>query len=170
MKIRQVRSDEYDLLQAFLKTAFETARYAEGDEYTFAANLRFANGYIPELELVVEEEGAIVAHLMLTQVSITGTSGDHPVLLLAIVSVLLSRRREGIGKAIIEDAFQRARKMRRHGVVVVGDPGYYARFGFRPSTAFGILNANGFEEEVVMALELLPNGLAGAAGYLWLPS
>ncbi len=54
--------------------------------------------------------------------------------------------------------------MNNKAVFLVGDPGYYSRFGFVTSTNFGIKNANGFEDKYVMMKELFPNALGNVEG------
>ena len=78
--------------------------------------------------------------------------------------MVLERRREGVGARLIEAAFSRARELGHAAVVLVGDPAYYARFGFRPCADFGVANTNGIPDRYVMAFELAPGALAQAAG------
>jgi putative acetyltransferase len=49
-------------------------------------------------------------------------------------------------------------------VVVLGHPGFYPRFGFVPSTRFGIRSEYDAPEEAFMAMELQPGYLACKAG------
>jgi putative acetyltransferase len=46
------------------------------------------------------------------------------------VSVRPDRQRKGIGQALIRDGLDRLKRMNAQGCVLVGDPGYYGRFGF----------------------------------------
>ena len=49
-------------------------------------------------------------------------------------------------------------------VVVLGHPDYYPRFGFLPSTRFGIGCEYDVPEDVFMAVELQDGCLRGASG------
>jgi len=49
-------------------------------------------------------------------------------------------------------------------VVLVGNPAFYHRFGFRPSASFGIRHVQNIPDEYVMACELAPGGLLGISG------
>lgn len=110
----------------------------------------------------------VVGQIMLTRISIVGAP-DREQLLLAIVSVARELRRQGIGTRLIEVALERARELNYKGVIVLGDPAFYHRFGFAPSVSFGIVNANGFEGQFVMAMELVPGTLASVTGVVTLP-
>ena len=84
-----------------------------------------------------------------------------PVLLLAPLSVVLDCRSRGIGAALVRDALRKACGREEQAVVLVGDPAYYGRFGFRRSTELGIRNTDGIPDEYVQVLELVPGALAG---------
>lgn len=170
MVIRQERETDIPEIYEFVKTAFETARYSEGDEQDFVNRLRCGGDYIPELALVAEDEGRIIAHIMLTRLFVVGGTAEYPVLLLAAVSVLLERRSEGIGRRITKDAFTRAREQGNTAVIVVGDPGYYSHFGFESSIKFGIKNLNSIDDKFVMALELIPEILRNITGTISIPA
>jgi putative acetyltransferase len=170
VRIRPENPGEFAAIHAFVKAAFATARRSDGDEQDFVDRLRAGGGYIPELALVAEDEGRLIAHLMLTRLTIETKRGPHPALLLAPVSVAAERRNEGVGTRLVDEALRRAAEKGHTAVFVVGDPSYYGRFGFVPSVDFGIANASGIGEAYVMALPLAPGGLRDAAGTLSLPS
>lgn len=167
--VRQERAGEFPQIRQLVQKAFETAHYAEGDEQDFVERLRLSQSYLPELALVLEDEGRLIAHVMLTRVSIDTVAGPFPILLLACVAATAEHRNRGIGAALIETAFQRARGDGHRAVILVGDPAYYARLGFLPSIQFGVTNQNGIEPEYVQLRELLPDALRDLAGSVNLP-
>jgi putative acetyltransferase len=164
MLIRPERPGEFPEIYALVRSAFATAKVSEGDEQDFVDRLRAGPGYIAELALVAEDESGLIGHVMLTRTSIATADGPRQVLLLAPLCVVLERRDRGVGSRLIGEALRRARELGHAAVVLVGDPAYYARFGFRPCAGFGIANANGIPDKYVMALELAPRSLADAAG------
>lgn len=164
MLIRQETEADYAAIYDLVKTAFLTAKVSSGDEQNFVDRLRAGGNYIPDLALIAEEEGAIVGHVMLTRMEVETEAGPYKVLLLAPLAVALAHRRKGIGAALVEEVFARARGLGHEAAMLVGDPAYYARFGFRGSADFGIRNRNGIPEAFVMALELVPGALGGKRG------
>jgi putative acetyltransferase len=48
--------------------------------------------------------------------------------------------------------------------MVLGDPVYYARFGFVPATKFGLKSPFPAPENTFMAVELQPGAFAGTFG------
>jgi putative acetyltransferase len=83
----------------------------------------------PELELVAVADGTIVGHVLAAR----GDLGGREVVGVAPLAVLPSRQGTGIGTALIVELLRRAEAARLPLLVVLGDPGYYGRFGFEPS-------------------------------------
>lgn len=148
-----------------IKTAFETAKVADGTEQDFANRLRNSPAYIPELALVAVESGEIMAHVMFTRLDYTSDSGEKPdALLLAPLCVKIEHRGFKVGDSLVRDGLERAKIMGYDSVFLCGDPEYYGRFGFVKSTVFGITNSNSVPEENSLALELVSGALAGKSG------
>lgn len=164
MIIRRETQDDFDPIYELVKGAFETAKVSNGKEQDYVNYLRNSGNYIPELALVAEEEGKLIGHIMLTRMDIVGEEGRHESLLLAPISVELAHRNKGVGSALIRESFKRAREMNFTSVLLVGDPAYYQRFGFRRSIEFGIKYATPIPEEYVLACELIPEALKGIHG------
>ena len=165
IKIRQETEKDYQEIYNLIRTAFETAKVKDGTEQDYAVGLRNSEGYIPQLALVAELEGKLIGHIMFTKMYVIQADGSkYEALLLAPISVLLEYRNNGIGGKLIAEGFDIGRKMGYNAVFLCGDPAYYHRFGFKPTTAFGIINTNGFPEENVMACELQAGALDGRNG------
>ena len=107
MTIRQATPEDFDAIYSLVKTAFQTAKVSDGGEQDFVLKLR-KGSYIPELELVAEEDGVLIGHIMLTGASIRENGGCFGTLLLAPLSVALEWRAKGIGAALIREALAKA--------------------------------------------------------------
>lgn len=164
MIIRRERPEEFPRIFDLVKTAFQTAKVSDGKEQDFVNHLRKSGNYIPELALVAEEGGRLVGHIMLTKTYITTEKNKFETLLLAPLSVALEHRNKGVGSKLVTESFKLARKMGYASVVVVGDPAYYHRFGFKAAVNFGIKNTNNIPDENVMVCELAPKVLQGISG------
>ena len=168
--LREERADDFSEIRELVRSAFETAPQAEGDEQDFVERQRSVETYIPELAFVMERDGRLIAHIMLTRTFVSTPRGPHPILLLACAAVATEERGRGIGTSLIETAFRRARNLGHKAIVLVGDPTFYSRFGFQPSVRFGITNANGLEHEHVQIRELFPGALRNVSGAILLPT
>lgn len=168
--IREEARSDHARIHAFIKKAFETARYAEGDEQDFVERQRHPETYVPELALVVEDDGVLIGYIMLTRTYVSTRDGRFPILLLAAVAVAVERRSHGIGARLINAAMLRARALQHEAIILVGDPAYYARFGFERAAAMGIRSTNPAEDEYVQILELVTGALDDVSGTIALPT
>jgi putative acetyltransferase len=106
------------------------------------------------LSLVAEQDGRIAGHVVFSPVTPGRGLG------LAPLAVLPAFQRQGIGGALIRAGIAAASA---DYLVVLGDPAYYRRFGFRRALDIGLENEYGVRDEF-MVLELRPGGLAGVRG------
>ncbi|OHB56551.1 MAG: GNAT family N-acetyltransferase [Planctomycetes bacterium GWF2_50_10] len=164
MIIREEAKEDFGQIYDLVKVAFETAKVSNGKEQDYVNQLRNSENYIPELALVAEENGKLIGQIMLTKMPIINGEIKHETLLLGPISVVLELRNKGIGSQLIKESFRRAKQLKYGSVVLVGDPAYYHRFGFRPSVDFNIKYAHFIPDENVMACELIPNALQGVSG------
>ena len=84
---------------------------------------------------VAEVGGQIVGHIAFSPVSAaSGAVGVG----LAPVAVLEPHQRQGIAADLIRTGLRACQEAGFRWAVVLGDPAYYARFGFRPADSFGL--------------------------------
>ena len=87
------------------------------------------------VSLVAEAGAVIVGHVAFTPVTVaSGAPGAG----LAPVAVLAQHRRRGIAADLIRKGLDACRDAGFGWVVVLGEPAYYSRFGFRPASQFGL--------------------------------
>jgi putative acetyltransferase len=83
------------------------------------------------LSLVAVCGGTIVGHVLFTRLPIVADEGLVESLALAPLSVRPDAQRRGIGTRLVSAGLLRAAGDGQRSVLVVGDAGYYGRFGFR---------------------------------------
>ena len=162
--IRQETEKDHSKVYDLIKTAFETANVKDGDEQDFAKGLWESANYIPELALVAEKDGKLIGHIMFTKLNVNTKTGDYETLLVAPLSVLLEYRNIGVGSALMEEGFKRARNIGYKAAFLCGDPNYYNRFGFRKTVDFRIFPQNGLPEQYTLGCELVPDALEKIEG------
>lgn len=167
MEVRVVKKEEYSFIDDFVYKIFKNANYFNGvAEKALVREIREKLFYIPELDLVVEEEGVIIGHFILSKFPI-GNKFENEILMLSPVSVAINKQRQGIGKYMLQEGIKLATKMGYKGIIVEGDYRYYQHFGFRTSTEFGIyasLKNLPSSVENLMAMELCKNGMGNISG------
>jgi len=147
---------------AVVEAAFERA-----DEAEMVAALREGRAAVVSLIAQVTAEageaGAIIGHVVLSPVTIGGSSEPRG-LGLGPLAVAPEFQRRGVGSRLVEAALRRARLLGYSYVVVLGHPPYYPRFGFLPASRFGLSYPAPVPDPVFMAIELVPGALAGSGG------
>lgn len=86
------------------------------------------NGGALTLSLVAVTDDGIAGHIAFSPVRIDGQNCDWYGL--GPVAVRPDRQHRGIGGALVRDGLARLREMGAAGVVLLGEPAYYGRFGF----------------------------------------
>ena len=164
MKVRQTTQADYTTIYNLIKTAFETAEHRDGSEQDFAVGLRESDNYIPELDLVAEQDGRTVGHIMFTKTHVFRPDGSrYATLLVAPLSVLLEYRNTGVGSALMREGFRIAAAMGYQTAFLIGDPNYYKRFGYELAHLHGIRH-DSFPPEYVQVKELVPGALDNVTG------
>ena len=111
----------------------------------------------PVISLVADDGGALVGHILFSPVTLERTSAL--VMGLAPMSVVQSRQRQGIGSTLVKEGLAACRVLGAVGVVVIGHPEFYPRFGFLPGSRLGLKVEFEVPDEAFMALELVEHAL-----------
>lgn len=155
MLIRPEQPHDARAISLLTTAAFQTAPHSDGTEAEIVDRLRSAGALL--LSLVAEDGTGIVGHVAFSPVTI----GDDPAWVgLGPVSVAPSAQNAGIGTAMIREGLARMAATGHGGCVVLGDPAYYARFGFAATSA---ITYPGVPPEYFMALSFgdpMPQGEA----------
>jgi putative acetyltransferase len=119
------------------------------------------------LSLAAVEDGEFAGHVLFTPCDVDDAGAR--VALLGPLAVLPTRQGRGIGTALVRDGFRRLGEVGVARVLVLGDPDYYARFGFAPERL--VLPPYALPEAWVDAWQSrdLANGAARIAGRLLPP-
>lgn len=134
--------------------AFKTNAHRSGTERLIMDALRASGA--TAITLVAVAEDGIVGQVAFSPIAIDDHRSDWHCL--GPVAVRPDRQRQGIGTELIETGIARLREIGSAGCIVVGDPAYYPRFGFRRASA---LHAPNLPAEFLMALPfcgIVPSG------------
>ncbi len=124
--IRPERRGDAPAIFALTEAAFRDMPFSDGDEQHLVDRLR-ADGDLT-LSLVAEDAERIVGHIGFSPVTISdGSVGWFG---LGPVSVWPDLQRQGIGGALVRRGIADIRELGGRGIVLLGSPDYYGRFGF----------------------------------------
>lgn len=129
--VRLEREGDEKAIHDVTAAAFEGHPHSDQSEPFIIERLRDAGALT--LSLIAEKDGEIVGHVAFSPVvlssDVSGWFGLGPV---AVLPVLQG---QGIGGRLIREGLERLRAEGASGCVVVGDPSYYQKFGFRNESA-----------------------------------
>lgn len=145
MIIRNEMGSDVEAIFEVTKAAFGNHPYSNHTEQFMVNALRAANALT--VSLVAEVGGKVVGHIAFSPVTIS--DGSQNWYGLGPISVLPGCQRQGIGKALMHEGLSLLKTLGAKGCVLVGDPHYYERFGFRN---FPDLIYEGIPQEYVLAL------------------
>ena len=153
--IRLERAEDYRETEKLIREAFWDVYKPGCDEHLIAHKLRETPAFVRELDLVACEKERIVGNIMYSRSRVLGPNGEaHEVLCLGPVSVLPAQQGRGVGRRLIEESLARARELGFCGVFLMGDPAYYAKFGFRKAEEFGVAASDGKSHDYFMGLDI----------------
>ena len=131
IQLRHETTNDIAAIEAVTIAAFADAPHTSYTEQFIVRALRDANELT--LSIVAEEQDQVIGHVALSPVTFTDSRG-HKALDwygLGPISVLPARQGQSIGSRLMEQALAELRDMQAAGCVLLGDPAYYARFGFQ---------------------------------------
>jgi len=168
--IRKETSFDYNWVIELTEKAFETVEISDHNEGKLVDKLRKAPTFIEELSLVAELNNQVVGHILFTAIYIDNGTQQFQSLLLAPVSVLPEFQKMGIGGQLICAGHQKAKELGFQSAILLGHPGYYPRFGYKPASGFGIKTQIPLpSDDVFMAVELTDGSLTGVSGMVIFP-
>jgi len=115
---------------AVTEAAFGNHPHSEGTEPYIIDALRADGDLLASL--VAEDDGTIIGHVAYSPATLSDGSDGWWVL--GPISVLPARQGEGIGRRLVEHGSSIARERGAKGIILVGDPALYGRFGFIQDT------------------------------------
>jgi putative acetyltransferase len=125
--IREERPEDRRAIYDITQRAFAPMPYAEGNEQDLIDRLRESGALA--LSLVAEKDGAVIGQATFSPAfAADGSSGWYA---LGPISVEPEFKHKGIGSQLIRAGIAWLEGQKAVGCVLVGNPAYYSRFGFR---------------------------------------
>ena len=161
LTIRRERPADVEARDDLLDLAYGPVRFSKP-----SARLREGCKPADGLSFIAVEDGRFVGTLRLWPVS---AGPGRPALLLGPLAVHPDCRRRGIGSALMRRALGEAKRRGHQAVLLIGDAGYYGRFGFSAAKTGKLCLASAYDQHRLLGLELTPRALDGARGLIRVP-
>lgn len=106
------------------------AAFGQADEARLVERLRASGDAL--FELVSDDGGDVNGHILFSRL---WADSQHLYAALAPLAVRPGLQRAGVGSALVRASLDSAREFGAHGIIVLGHPAYYPRFGFSADAA-----------------------------------
>ncbi|PVZ89037.1 GNAT family N-acetyltransferase [Serratia sp. S1B] len=117
-------------IDALLRTVF-----GRDDEADLVQQLR-EDGLLTLGVVATDEQGGVVGYAAFSPVDVAGE--DRLWVALAPLAVAEDQRRQGLGEKLVYEGLDALNEFSYAAVVVLGDPAYYGRFGFKTAAQYDL--------------------------------
>lgn len=164
--IRNETPDDYRQVEELTKKAFWNVNFPGCNEHYLAHVLRGHKDFVPELDLVIEEDNKIIGNVMYVRSKLVDEKGNEKdVLTFGPLSILPEYQRRGYGKQLLEHSFLKASELGYEAVVIFGSPENYIPRGFKSCKKYNVALAEGVYPVPLLVKELKSDFFDGR---LWL--
>ena len=137
--IRRETPADYREVEVLTREAFWNVYRPGCLEHYLVHRYRGREGFVPELDLVLEMNGRLVGHIMYVHAAIHTDDGKVlPVMTFGPISIAPECQRRGLGKALLDDSLARAAALGAKAVCIEGNPAFYGKSGFVPAAGTGV--------------------------------
>lgn len=156
VEIREEWQEEWHETESMVKRAFWN-RYVPGcNEHYLVHKLRGSKDYLPEISRVAVKDRKIIGCIMYSKSRIVDGEKEREVVTFGPLCVDLEWQGCGVGEILVEETRKLAAAAGYPGIIILGEPDYYPRLGFKTCDKFGICTADGQNFDAFMGLELIP--------------
>ncbi|PVZ72581.1 GNAT family N-acetyltransferase [Pelagibaculum spongiae] len=128
INIRPEKTSDIQNIDDVTVAAFLNAPHTDHTEQFIVKALRDSGALT--ISLIAEDSVQIIGHVALSPVAIScGSDGWYG---LGPISVTPKEQGKGVGSKLMHAAIVELKKLNANGCVLLGDPNYYHRFGFKP--------------------------------------
>lgn len=137
--IRLERKDERREVENLVREAFWNV-YRPGCLEHFVLNqLRENPDFVPELDFVMEKDGALIGQNIFMRAVIKADDGrDIPIMTMGPICIAPEFKRKGYGKILLDFSLEKAAEMGAGAVCFEGNIDFYGKSGFKTASTFGI--------------------------------
>lgn len=165
IQLRLEKEQDHYRVEEVTREAFWNVYQPGCEEHLLLHELRKKSMFIDKLDYVAIHNNIIVGSIIYMETRLYEVEGyEHRVLTFGPISVLPEYQNKGIESKLINHTISLAKEMGYKAIVILGDPKYYKRFGFKPSKEYQITNSEGLYPAAMLILELYPKALQKLKG------
>ena len=166
--IRRETERDHRTVEHLVREAFWNVYRPGCLEHFVLHRLRNDPAFVPELDLVMEEEGHIIGQNIFMRAHIAADDGRRiPIMTMGPICVAPEHKRQGLGKRLLDYSLEQAAALGCGAVCFEGNIDFYGKSGFTYASAFGIRYhglPEGADASFFLCRELIPGYLDGVSG------
>lgn len=170
VKIREENPDDFEKVENLTRDAFWKVDHKCTEHYVLHC-YRKDSGFVPELSLVMENQGEIIGHVMYAWWHIDSDDGRKiRMMTFGPISICPGYQCKGFGTKLLNHSMEIAKKMGAGCLLIRGDIKFFGKCGFIPAIERGIRYAKDPEATDLLCKELDEGFLDGITGTYSAPS
>ena len=166
--IRREREQDWPAVENLVREAFWNVYRPGCTEHFVLHRLRSDPAFVPELDLVMEKDGALIGQNMFMRAAIRADGGGEvPIMTMGPICVAPEYKRQGYGKRLLDESLERAAALGCGALCFEGNILFYGKSGFTFASDFGIRYhglPEGADASFFLCRELIPGYLDGVRG------
>ena len=166
--IRREAEQDHRTVENLIRESFWNVYRPGCLEHFVIHRLREDPAFVPELDLVMEEDGRIIGQNMFMRAEIRADDGRRiPIMTMGPICITPELKRRGYGKRLLDDSLERAAALGCGALCFEGNILFYGKSGFTYAREFGIRYHDlpeGADDSFFLCRELVPGYLEGITG------
>ncbi len=164
--VRPAEPSDGDAILTVVGEAFTGPDHDGQEEVQIVLDTWRLDAAVPALELVAVEGDSVVGHVL----GARGRPGSPGVVAVAPLCVASRWQGQGVGSALMTALIDRAELQDWPAIVLLGEPGFYGRFGFQAAGPLGVVYPTVGKDNPFFQICLLSayqNSMQGVFRYCW---
>ncbi len=137
--IRRERPDERRAVEELVRKSFWNVYRPGCLEHYVLHCLRNDPDFVPELDFVMEKDGALIGQNIFVRTHIASDDGRQiPIMTMGPICIAPKYKRQGYGKILLDFSLEQAAKLGAGALCFEGNIDFYGKSGFTHAREFGI--------------------------------
>lgn len=149
-----VSKEDYLEIEWLIRESFWNVYGAGCDEHYMMHHIRKMSCYIPSLDFILKKDDKIIGVLTFLKASLKTKEKVYDILTICPLAIHPFYQKKGFGSVLMKTGLRRAEALGYKGVVIMGDPQYYEKFGFVKGQEQGISLSDGTYSDAVLCKAL----------------
>lgn len=167
-RIRLERKEEHRIVENLVRDSFWNVYRPGCLEHYVLNQLRNDPAFVPELDLIMEQDGQIIGQNMFLHAVIRSDDGrEIPIMTMGPICIANHRKGQGYGKILLDHSLEQAARLGCGALCFEGDIRFYGKSGFVFAREKGIRYhglPEGADDSFFLCKELIPGYLDGITG------